>query len=66
MFEVPLKLELCIVALMVFPLKLATMEFMYHCTMAQALNKFGIKDFAKMIPSAPILPLSLSNSLSFA
>ena len=37
-----------------------------HCTMAQALNKFGIKDFAKMIPSAPIFPLSLSNSLSFA
>ena len=34
--------------------------------MAQALNKFGIKDFAKMIPSAPIFPLSLSNSLSFA
>jgi hypothetical protein len=37
-----------------------------HCTMAQALNKFEIKDFAKMIPSAPIFPLSLSNSLSFA
>ena len=35
-------------------------------TMAQALNKFGIKDFAKMIPFAPIFPLSLSNSLSFA
>ena len=34
--------------------------------MAQALNKFEIKDFAKMIPSAPIFPLSLSNSLSFA
>ena len=33
--------------------------------MAQALNK-GIKDFAKMIPSAPIFPLSLSNSSSFA
>ena len=32
-----------------------------HCTMAQALNKFGIKDFAKMIPFAPIFPLSLSN-----
>ena len=37
-----------------------------QCTMAQALNKFGIKDFDKMIPSAPIFPLSLSNSLSFA
>ena len=34
--------------------------------MAQALNKFGIKDFARMIPFAPIFPLSLSNSLSFA
>ena len=37
-----------------------------QCTMAQALNKFGIKDFAKIIPTAPIFPLSLSNSLSFA
>ena len=37
-----------------------------HCTMAQALNKFEFKDFAKMTPSASIFPLSLSNSLSFA
>ena len=35
-----------------------------QCTMVQALNKFGIKDFAKMIPSAPIFQLSFSNSLS--
>ena len=34
--------------------------------MAQVLNKFEFKDFAKMIPSAPIFPLSLSNSLNFA
>ena len=25
-----------------------------HCTMAQALKKFGIKDFAKMMTLAPI------------
>ena len=37
-----------------------------QCTMAQALNKFEFKDFAKMIPSASIRPLSLSNSLNFA
>ena len=27
---------------------------LYHCTMAQALKKFGIKDFAKMMTLAPI------------
>ena len=28
---------------------------MHQCTMAQALKKFGIKDFAKMMTLAPIL-----------
>jgi len=42
------------------------LNLVQQCTMAQALNKFEFKDFAKMIPSALIFPLSLSNSLSFA
>ena len=48
-----------------FPID-TSLKTIAHSAMAQALNKFEFKDFAKMIPSAPIFPLSLSNSLSFA